>query len=68
MAGLALVLVSMQVASVRGQSAKYPPLSEYMMTPEAEIALALHQMMHRGNVTDARRAAGRAALATQASL
>jgi len=40
MAGLALALVSMQVASVRGQSAKYPPLSEYMMTPEAEIALA----------------------------
>jgi len=40
MAGLALVLVSMQVASVRGQSAKYPPLSKYMMTPEAEIALA----------------------------
>ncbi len=40
MAGLALLLVSMQVASVRGQSAKYPPLSEYMMTPEAEIALA----------------------------
>ncbi len=39
-AGLALLLVSMQVASVRGQSAKYPPLSEYMMTPEAEIALA----------------------------
>src|SRR5882724_10558464 len=40
MAGLALLLVSMQVASVRGQSAKYPPLSKYMMTPEAEIALA----------------------------
>jgi hypothetical protein len=40
MAGLALLLVSMQVASVRGQSANYPPLSEYMMTPEAEIALA----------------------------
>jgi len=40
MAGLALLLVSMQVASVRGKSAKYPPLSEYMMTPEAEIALA----------------------------
>jgi len=30
----------MQVALVRGQSAKYPPLSEYMMTPEAEMALA----------------------------
>lgn len=40
MAGLVLLLVSMQVASVRGQSAKYPPLSEYMMTPEAEVALA----------------------------
>jgi uncharacterized damage-inducible protein DinB len=31
------------------------------------LALALHQTMHRGNVTDARRAAGRGALATQAS-
>ena len=40
MAGLALLLGSMQAASVRGQSAKYPPLSEYMMTPEAEVALA----------------------------
>jgi hypothetical protein len=40
MAGLVLLLVSMQVAPVRGQSAKYPPLSEYMMTPEAEVALA----------------------------
>jgi len=30
--------------------------------------LALHQTMHRGNVTDARRAARRAALATQASV
>jgi hypothetical protein len=40
MAGLILLLVSMQVAPVRGQSARYPPLSEYMMTPEAEIALA----------------------------
>jgi hypothetical protein len=40
MAGLILVLGSMQVASARGQSAKYPSLSEYMMTPEAEIALA----------------------------
>jgi hypothetical protein len=40
MAGLILLLVSMQVAPVRGQSAKYPPHSEYMMTPEAEIALA----------------------------
>ncbi len=40
MAALVLLLVSLQVASTRGQSAKYPPLSEYMMTPEAEIALA----------------------------
>src|SRR5712691_9671129 len=40
MAALILLLVSLQVASVRGQSAKYPPLSEYMMTAEAEIALA----------------------------
>jgi len=40
MAGLALFLVGMQAASVRAQSSKYSPLSEYMMTPEAEIALA----------------------------
>jgi len=30
----------MQAASVRAQSPKYSPLSEYMMTPEAEIAMA----------------------------
>ena len=40
MAGLVLLFVSMQATSVRGQSPKYPPLSEYMMTPEAEVALA----------------------------
>ena len=40
MVGLTLLLVSMQAASVLGQVAKYPPLSEYMMTPEAEVALA----------------------------
>src|SRR5712664_1769137 len=40
MARLILLLVSMQAAAVRGQSPKYPPLSEYMMTPDAEVALA----------------------------
>jgi hypothetical protein len=40
MAELVLLLVSMQAVSVRGQSPKYPPLSEYMMTPDAEVALA----------------------------
>src|SRR5882762_6198032 len=39
-AGLALLFVSMQAASAHGQSSKYPPLNEYMMTPEAETALA----------------------------
>ena len=39
-AGLALLFVSMQAASAHGQSSKYPPLNEYMMTPEAEAALA----------------------------
>jgi hypothetical protein len=34
MTGLVLLFVSTQTASVRGQSAKYPPLSEYMMTPD----------------------------------
>src|SRR5216684_414136 len=40
MAGLVLLVLSMQTASVRAQSPTYPPLSEYMMTPEAETALA----------------------------
>jgi hypothetical protein len=40
MAGLTLLFASMQAAPTRGQSAKYPPLSEYMMTPEAEVASA----------------------------
>jgi hypothetical protein len=40
MAGLILLLATMQSASVRGQSGKYPPLSEYMMARDAEIALA----------------------------
>ena len=40
MAGLVLLLASMQAASVRGQSPKYPPLSEYMMARDTEIALA----------------------------
>jgi hypothetical protein len=40
MSGLILLFVSMQAGSMQGQSSKYPPLSEYMMTPEAEVALA----------------------------
>jgi hypothetical protein len=40
MAALVLVILSMQVATVRGQTPKYPPLSEYMMPQDAEIALA----------------------------
>jgi hypothetical protein len=40
MAGPALLVLSMQAVSVRAQSPKYSPLSEYMMTPEAEMALA----------------------------
>src|SRR5882724_12591108 len=40
MAGLVLLLVGMQAASGRAQSPKYSPLTEYMMTREAEIALA----------------------------
>ena len=39
-AALALVLLNMQVAMVRGQTLKYPSLSEYMMPQDAEIALA----------------------------
>jgi hypothetical protein len=40
MAGLILLLATMQAASVRGQSGKYPPPSEYMMARDTEIALA----------------------------
>jgi hypothetical protein len=40
MAALVLVLLSMQVATVRGQTLEHPPLSEYMMPQEAEVALA----------------------------
>jgi uncharacterized damage-inducible protein DinB len=40
---------------------------EFATYGQSFLVLALHQMMHRGNLTDARRAAGRAALATQAS-
>ncbi len=39
-AGLVFLVMSMQAASVRAQSPKDSPLSEYMMTPEAEIAMA----------------------------
>jgi hypothetical protein len=39
-AGLALLSVGVQAALVHGQSSKYPPLSEYMMSRDAEIALA----------------------------
>jgi hypothetical protein len=39
-AGLVFLVMSMQAASVCAQSPKYSPLSEYMMTPEAEIAMA----------------------------
>jgi uncharacterized damage-inducible protein DinB len=50
---------------------KAPPKGreqEFATYGRSFLALALHQMMHRGNVSDARRTAGRAALATQASL
>jgi hypothetical protein len=37
---LAFLLAASDAAIVLAQSPKYPPISEYMMTPEAEIALA----------------------------
>ncbi len=49
---------------------KAPPKGlehEFATFGQSFLVLALHQTMHRGNVTDARRAAGRAALATGAS-
>lgn len=38
--GLVFLLATLHTAPMLAQNAKYPPLSEYMMTPEAEIALA----------------------------
>src|SRR5260370_3510388 len=38
--GVVVLFVSMQGAALRGQSAKFPALSEYMMARDAEIALA----------------------------
>ena len=49
---------------------KAPPKGlerEFATYGQSFLVLALHQTMHRGNLTDARRAAGRTALATQAS-
>src|SRR5260370_5970865 len=38
---VALVLfVTMQVGFAQGQNPQHPPLSEYLMTPESEVALA----------------------------
>jgi hypothetical protein len=50
---------------------KAPPKGreqEFATYGRSFLTLALHQAMHRGNVTDARRAAGRTVLATQATL
>jgi DinB superfamily len=50
---------------------KVPPKGrerEFATYGQSFLVLALHQAMHRGNVTDARRATGRAALATRASV
>jgi uncharacterized damage-inducible protein DinB len=40
---------------------------EFATYGQSFLVLALHQAMHRGNLTDARRAAGRTALVAQAS-
>ena len=50
---------------------KTPPKGrekEFATYGQSFLVLALHQTMHRGNVTDARRAAQRATLASQASV
>jgi uncharacterized damage-inducible protein DinB len=47
---------------------KAPPKGrerEFATFGQSFLVLALHQTMHRGNLTDARRAAGRAAVATR---
>ncbi len=38
--GLVFLLATLDAAPMLAQGSKYPPLSEYMMAPEAEIALA----------------------------
>src|SRR6266480_610933 len=40
MSRLVLLVLSIHTASLRAQIPKYPPHGEYMMTPEAEMALA----------------------------
>jgi DinB family protein len=53
------------------RTAKAPPKGrekEFATYGQSFLVLALHQAMHRGNVTDARRAEVRTALATQASV
>jgi uncharacterized damage-inducible protein DinB len=50
---------------------KAPPKGrerEFATYGQSFLVLALHQTMHRGNVTDARRATGRTALATRAAV
>src|SRR5882724_7740375 len=50
---------------------KAPPKGreqEFATYGQSFLVLALHQTMHRGNVTDARRAAGRAGLAARAAI
>jgi hypothetical protein len=37
---LTFLLAALNAATTQAQNPKYPPLSEYMMTPDAEIALA----------------------------
>jgi uncharacterized damage-inducible protein DinB len=52
------------------KSTKAPPKGrerEFATYGQSFLVLALHQTMHRGNVTDARRAAGRVATATRAA-
>ena len=52
------------------KSTKAPPKGrerEFAIYGQSFLVLALHQTMHRSHVTDASRAAGRTALATQAS-
>ncbi len=52
------------------KSTKMPPKgreNEFATYGQSFLVLALHQTMHRGNVTDARRAAGSVAVATRAA-
>jgi len=65
------VIVRVHAASDLDKPTKAPPKGreqEFSTFGRSFLTLALHEMLHRANVTDARRAAGRIALVTRAAV